>query len=477
MTAYNPTPLQKYVVDHPELLMWRDYVQELLTIPERIVVYTDYDHDGDESRQWDYVVTAGPMYNGKLVVRNFTSTRSEFVAITHFGDDLMHEYHIDSDDENGEKRYAVSWEPTGIPYLGDEEPLVIAHEELPLPAGKIANYPKGDVMMTTFGRFFWNYWVFAQPFGDIFPYYNQKWKPSHIQSLIYDKVRTQEVTRDQYNAYANNMYAFGSCSEFCVPNITRKALTKPPEFDKIRDIAWKKYGPAIESGDAVAMSQYEQELITYLKENLKGDEATDYLTSGKVWNVVMKNLFATKGMVEQFGNEGQFDFVKRPLEEGWDPNDFPVLTNNIRSGSYSRAMETAKGGEESKFILRVFQNTRIVENDCKTKRTLDVLFGDHNSYEYVYRNAMVNGKLTNITKDNHTSFVGKVVKLRSPMYCSSENGYCYTCMGELFKDLGQNNLATVMNSLAESFTTGALKKMHGTSVKTVDVSDINKFLL
>lgn len=321
-----------------------------------------------------------------------------------------------------------------------------------------------------------NYFLLVYPFNDLVPYWDAIWSSGKLEGIISDLIIQKKVTVDQVNTFVENMYFIGHSPEFVSPNLSEKSLSTSPDINKKKDELWEKYGPAIEAGDAVAMANFEQELIQFDKDYLGDDEAMRYLLKGKFFNVVRKKLFLTHGMVESFGTKGQYSFIKNSLEQGWTEDSFPVIANEIRAGSYSRARETAKGGEDSKFILRVFQNTRIVEQDCNTKRFFAVSVRPDIAKDYLYRN-YISGDGSVKTVDENTPIAGKIMKFRSPLFCNTQGGYCFTCMGKLFETTQQKVLASSIQNLSSSFLTMSLKSMHGLSIKTVDVSDINSFLL
>lgn len=448
------TPIVNLILKYPGDFLNRDMLIEIFTLPERHVAKID-----QKNKQTVVELPVAP-YVGKLVVLG-----SEFVRILTFN-------RVRDTDT-----YQITTEPTGVVYDEKEDaPLVVPKDECLITNQSIANYKGEDALATTIGRFLMNYFLFVYPFGDLVPYWDDTWSSGKLESIISDLVIQKKINVDQLNTFVENMYFIGHSPEFVSPNLSEKSLTTSPDINKKKDELWEKYGPAIEAGDAVAMASFEQELIQFDKDYLGDDESMRYLLKGKFFNVVRKKLFLTHGMVESFGAKGQYDFIKNSLEQGWTEKSFPVIANEIRAGSYSRARETAKGGEDSKFILRVFQNTRIIEEDCKTKRFFAISVRKDNAKDYLYRNYIADdGSIK--TVDENTALAGKVIKFRSPLYCETQGGYCYTCMGKLFENTRQAVLASSIQNLSSSFLTASLKSMHGLSVKTVDVSDLNSFLL
>lgn len=449
-------PKIRHLITHKEDLLYRDYLQEILTLPERLSVTSS--SDGSAT-----VTTECPMYKGKLVLVDGDKT-NEFYRVM----DFLKKPSTDD--------YVLTIAPTGMIEVPGEM-LMNPRTAFILPPGYLENHVSGEEIVTGIGRFILNYLILSYPFSDLIPYINKNWKAEQIEEIVSGLRVNQKITNDQFNIYAENLMFLGHSPEFCSPNLTRKALGTDPAILMRKRELLVQYKDSLDAGDATVMSQIEAELVAMDKDYLKGDEAMNYLLKGKHFGVVRKKLFITHGMVESFGESGQFSFIPNSLEEGWTQDAFPAIANEIRAGSYSRAKETAKGGEESKFILRVFQNTRVTEDDCGTSHVLEQPIHKGNSAEYVYRNIVVGGELVEITDKTHEQYIGQTVKLRSPMYCTAKDGgYCYTCMGNLFKNLGQETMATVINSLGANFTTLALKRMHGNIVSTTEVTDINTFI-
>ena len=348
-----------------------------------------------------------------------------------------------------------------------------------LPPGVLANYTGTEPLNTTIGRVLLNYVILVDPFGDYIPYINQLWNIEKIeQGLIFDGLRTEKITVDQVKHYSRNLHWIGHFTELAVPSFTEKSLTVDPRIIARRDELLKQYAPQLEAHDPVVMSKIQDELVAMDKEFLKGDPSTPFYdySAGKSYGVHRKAMFAVGGMVENFGTDG-YSFLSNSLEEGWNVKDFPVICNQIRSGSYSRAKETALGGVETNLLIRVFQNTEITEEDCNSPRYLKVLLTHENMNSYIYRNIIEDGNVVTLSGENISEYVGKTILLRSPMFCPTKVGYCYTCMGELFRTIDAEHLTMAAIGVSSSFTVASLKKMHSNEKKTISIKSLNRFAI
>lgn len=443
----------QYFLDHIPEFKWRDVVQEFFTNPDRVV--------GEPIGTNKYRVTVpGGIFVGKLITQDGVLFRVE----TYDRTDVAFVYDVIA-------------HSTGIP-VNDEEPIMLPQEPCLLTKGIIGNYVDDKPLETTVGRVYMNYMLFADPFGDVVPYINEPMKGGRIEAILSDIATRKLVTTEQMLHQVRNKNFIAHSPEFVAPNLTPKSLVTDPRVAQRKKELLEEYGPRIAAGDATAMSAVEQELIAMDKEWLKGDPSMRFMLKGKYFTNVRKRLLLTHGSVEKFGSAGEYTYIPNSLEEGYTQQSFAPIANEVRSGSYSRARETAKGGEESKFLLRVFQNTRITEQDCKSKRYLEVNIAPHNSGEYIYRNYMAeNGKLDTVTEENHHRLEGQRIKFRSPMYCSTEGGYCYTCMGKLFENIGQKALASAANGIGSAMLAGALAKIHVGGVKVTTLGDLDDYIV
>ena len=91
-------------------------------------------------------------------------------------------------------------------------------------------------------------------------------------------------------------------------------------------------------------------------------------------------------------------------------------------------------------------------SDCGTKRTLDVKLTNTIKKDYMYRYIVTdNGSLVLLTPENMDKYIGKTVKMRSPMMCVGEK-ICNHCAGDLFYKLGIKNAGLTASRVATTLT-------------------------
>lgn len=373
-------------------------------------------------------------------------------------------------------------------FIKDKTPQLVVLNPIDLPPFELQKkffIEKDDIEnyqstgeFTTYGRYIANYFCLAEPFKDVIPYFNKVWSVSKIESEIYKKVRDGVVTPQQCGRYTDNAYFIGSFGELIVPVFSEKSLTTDPKIIERRDALYKEH--AHELDDPVVCVKIEDELIAMDKNYLKGDPAMGfYGDSSKKFNLHRKRQYLAAGLFESFEKEkGKYSFIKGSLSEGWKPDSFITIANEIRKGSYERGISTANAGVLTKYILRLFQNSQIVAEDCKTKHTLFVpKLTEQLAKSLIGQNIVEGNKLIPLTEQNMQSYIGKSINVRSFMFCEQKGGYCFTCAGETFRKLNAKNVGSEPLQITANLMALSMKAMHGTKVSQFEINDLDEFLV
>jgi hypothetical protein len=356
-------------------------------------------------------------------------------------------------------------------YNEDDTPFLSMQDTIDVPAKTLSNLSH-DVS-TTVGRYLLNYILLEHPFGDKIPFINDKFDLAQLETIISKKFLDDELTISQIDRFLKNEFFLSNYSEFTAPSLSIASITVDQKVIDLRDTLFEKYKDKLD--DPEVMIEIEQKLIELDKEILSKDPDKGFLISGKNFTTHRKRMFLTMGILPAFGDDKPFNFAASNLNEGWSKEDLPVLFNDIRNGSYSRGKETAKGGTETKYLGRAFQETKIVEDDCKTTLGFDVVLTDglldeNNTSNFMYRYCIYKGTTIEITDKTKDKLLNKRVIVRSPQFCQSSNGFCYKCMDTRFKKLNIVRLNTLAISIGSTFLQNSMKKMHGSKVDLLDVS-------
>lgn len=457
------SPLIEFIIKHPQVLLNTDFLREVWMIPERMFAHS-LDNNNDIPRF--EIKTLSNLYSGKLFVfGNLFYAVSSFERI---------------DDRSSElKTYQVFANETGIVHDSNESvPMCSPQDKVVLQPGEIANYSEGPPLATTLGIFIANYLFFVYPFDDVISYLNEEFTSGKLEKrisipLLEGKISTKAVK----DRYINALSLIGQSNEIICPNISEKTITIPDHINQLREKLVAENIDALRNGDASVMSDIEKTLITEYKKYLEGDPSLHFLLKSKYFNVTLKKLFLTQGMTEKFGTPGKFTFIDQPMGKGWKIENLPDIFNEVRQGSYARAVETANGGVIAKLILRVFQDTRITIADCKTKRGEHIHADKNQLIDFMWNYTIEpDGSNKLITEESIPDFIDKDIIVRTPGYCQAERDFCAKCFGKLFEDLGQKAFGPVANDAGRHHTTASLKSMHGKSHAVVEISDLNNYL-
>ena len=85
-------------------------------------------------------------------------------------------------------------------------------------------------------------------------------------------------------------------------------------------------------------------------------------------------------------------------------------------------------------------------------------------------------KIAVITPENAKSVENKTLHMRSPLYCIAKGGYCYTCMGKVFKLTGQKALASAENEIGSTILSLSMKSMHTSGATFTTLKDLDEYV-
>jgi len=187
-------------------------------------------------------------------------------------------------------------------------------------------------------------------------------------------------------------------------------------------------------------------------------------------------MFVSYGIGMEFNVGDKPKYISKSLYDGYDmdKNNLATYFNDARLGSYSRGVETQKGGVIPKISLRATNDILIVNNDCGTKLTEKTLITKENKNTYLNRYIIVNNENIVLTKDVIDTYLNKEVNLRTPRYCKEERNYCQYCTSSILLDR-ENIISLLVSEEGGIMLNDSMKKFHNTSVKVTEL-DINDFL-
>lgn len=345
---------------------------------------------------------------------------------------------------------------------------------------------KGGPVTTTIGCLLANYFTLFEAFGERFPYHNKEFSIRDIEdNYIAPKLRDDPKPGAERNPgffYCDEHVKFGNCIQdwkmlATITNwsATPKAITPPTGIEKFKASIMPKYEGRLT--DPVAVSQLEAELKDFDSEYLKDDPSAKTLLQGKIKNNSRKKLFLVVGNETGFTDGLKANTVTRSLHEGWptDPVQFSYMMNGSRSGSFARGAETVNGGVAAKYLLRAANGYAVEDGDCGVMFTHDVVIDEETVGTIVGRSVLLNGRAKLIeNKAEAENYLGKLIKLRSPMYCKlGKQRLCRVCAGERLA-MNPTGLTIPLTEISAIILAASLKKMHvsGTSTARLDITKV-----
>jgi len=202
-------------------------------------------------------------------------------------------------------------------------------------------------------------------------------------------------------------------------------------------------------------------IVDFLRKNFKYSYMIDSGARGS-WDQA-KQMLLTRGFISNFDGEILPLPIKHSLSEGLTEEEFFYSTYGCRKGLLDVALNTGISGYLSRKLIFTCANLQIDTDleDCGTTDYLEVdVKNELKAKMLINRFYLNNDKLELITRDNYKSLVGKMILLRSPILCKSQN-ICHTCYGNLYKRLNSRFIGIIAaQTLGERGTQLVLRTFH-----------------
>lgn len=349
-------------------------------------------------------------------------------------------------------------------------------KEAPFRFDEVVTLNPGDILNadrkveTNYGNVLVNQLVLVYAFGNKIPFMEGRITVPRIEKIIEARLRDNPKASDvedpnaiyvsEYQRYNEAMFSLAGYTQLCVPSATAKTMTTDPKIKERRAELLEQNKDRLH--DPVVQAQIDAELIAMDKAWLKGDPGEGFYIKDKSYDVVRKKTFLLQGAEQGFDVQGEV--IPTSLNEGWNIKYLPAMGNSLREGSYNRGALTALGGEATKFNYRIFQNTVISEDDCGSTFGMEITLSKDDKDAYLSNSVVTPNGSVEITEQNFESFVGKKIRIRSPIYCKTSGAnFCATCMGKKIAST-PNAISTYAADIGSTFMGIMLKSMHGKSL-------------
>jgi DNA-directed RNA polymerase subunit beta' len=193
------------------------------------------------------------------------------------------------------------------------------------------------------------------------------------------------------------------------------------------------------------------------------------LSGTKAPNVTQ--ILSMPGVVADVRGEPIEQPILKSFGEGLDVADYWNTMYGVRKGIVDTAVSTSGPGALSKALMGNVWNVLIVEEDCKTRKSLEFNVKEdakdvidrclaENIPGLANRNDVIDQRLYDALLKSGI----KTVKVRSPLTCESVNGICQKCYGVLptgrFPEIGYNVGINDAHALTEKSTQLVLRTKH-----------------
>lgn len=286
-----------------------------------------------------------------------------------------------------------------------------------------------------------------------------------IADLFLDEVvgadlMTELINKEQWLGYTG--------SNFLLPSLDLATIDISDDIREYRDKLLKENAKAIREKDLVVFDKIEKDILAFAAKSLKAQGATGKIIYDSGFNGTWNNNFKTtsimRGISPKSDAVNEFEITTSNLVDGIKKEDLASHADIAVLGAAGRAKDTQLGGYKTKIFGAAFASMVAGDkgSDCKTTRTIDVVLPP-NFEEYRYRNIVTPKGIVNLTKENYGEYMGKKVKLRSPIECKSEK-ICNVCLGDMFYKLGTRNIGLHTTRITTSQMNYSMKAFHNIAV-------------
>ena len=353
--------------------------------------------------------------------------------------------------------------------LKPNEPICVLRAPIEVTSDDVANV-KGTIT-TTYGRVLYNALAILPVLSEHIEFINEEIDVMDIVNRSIELLDSNKITVADLWEVCRLIYNTSTYTPITTTAATPKTVVGTPAAVKLKNELIAKNKDQLNRPDVV--SKIEAEIVKVDKEALKGDESEDYYLGSKSFNVTRKKTYVMHGAEEDFVEPSKVKTITNSLSDGWDLEDLPEIATSIVIGSYSRGVETQLGGVIVKVITRSMQNATIRGDDCKSNLYYKLLLRPAIAKLFIGRSILVGTKLLVLDKDNIKSYEGKVVQLRSPLYCRMPHtDFCKTCVGKIVATAEQA-AAMLAADVGSTIMSASMAKMHAKalSVKVYNYED------
>lgn len=283
-----------------------------------------------------------------------------------------------------------------------------------------------------------------------------------VDGVIHDVVMEEYINRNQWLGYTTTV--------FTMPSLSTDTINPPKNIRNYRDKIIKDNKDVFDTKDLVKFAKLEKDVLNYAstemdKQNVNGKLIYDSGFNG-VWTNNFKVTSIWRGIAPKSDDMNQYDIVTSNLSEGIAKQDIASHADLAVLGAAGRAKDTQLGGYKTKIFNAAFASVVADKagSDCKSTGTITKELTEANFKDYRYRYILNNnGSLTMIEPKDKAKYIGRTVKLRSSLYCTTR-WLCSKCIGEMSYKLKIRNIGLHTSRVTSSLMNASMKAFHDMSV-------------
>ena len=364
-------------------------------------------------------------------------------------------------------------------FKGQDHARFNTYDEMLVPAGAIyPGVPKTNTE-STIGRYIFNMYVLPEAYLRKFGYFNdvlKKKQLGNIEDKIGVMVLNDEISSKELAGYIDRGEWLGmGMAYYIVPSLSYEFNVPIPEVIKLRDELFDKYHDGVARGDNNTAEKIEKEVVDLARKTIKekGDESYDFYDSGVgSFENNYKKTSIMAGAIENPYTK-KLDILKSNYIDGIDKKEFPKFANLTLIGGYSRGVETQGSGYETKKVNSSMQIVTLDKDgsDCGTTNYENIVIPEDLKKRFYYRYILDPGApghddhgLVMLNEDNIDRYAGKLVKMRSPLFCKGKK-ICSKCAGELYYKMGVENAGLLASTITGHLLNLSRKKFHDATIR------------
>ena len=110
-------------------------------------------------------------------------------------------------------------------------------------------------------------------------------------------------------------------------------------------------------------------------------------------------------------------------------------------------------------------------SDCGSKLFISVELTEKNYDGYIYRYIKdpSSNQLIELNYDNKSKYVGKIVQMRSPLYCKGDK-ICNKCAGNYYYKMGSKNIGLLTIEIGGIILNKSMKSFHDSTVHLTKIN-------